>query len=308
MARRFTPLLLFVLPLLSLPLSNGTGASALLVMAPKQPFTVVEVLIPGGTFQMGTNEGYAEEAPAHQVTLDSFYLGRYEVTVAEFKAFVKATGYKTDAEKAGHSTVAFGLSWEEQRKVNWRHDALGKRRRQADYNHPVLHVSWNDASQYCQWLARKTGLAYRLPTEAEGEYAAGNGARHTLYSWGDNCLVSPPSGNVADLAAQRDFPGFIICNGYIDGYSLTAPVGTFPPNDLGLYDMTGNVWEWCSDWFGPYTAQNQTNPQGPSSGTLRVVRGGSWYEGPNLYRVTFHGGISPDSHNHAIGFRLARTL
>ncbi|HNL39642.1 MAG TPA: SUMF1/EgtB/PvdO family nonheme iron enzyme, partial [Saprospiraceae bacterium] len=112
MARRFTPLLLFVLPLLSLPLSNGTGASALLVMAPKQPFTVVEVLIPGGTFQMGTNEGYAEEAPAHQVTLDSFYLGRYEVTVAEFKAFVKATGYKTDAEKAGHSTVAFGLSWE----------------------------------------------------------------------------------------------------------------------------------------------------------------------------------------------------
>jgi formylglycine-generating enzyme required for sulfatase activity len=266
------------------------------------------VYIQGGTFKMGSNEN-DDEKPVHSVTVRSFYMGKYEVTVAQFRQFINETGYQTDADKDGGSYMWTGSNWESRSGVNWKCDAEGNQRPQSEYNHPVIHVSWNDAMEYCRWLSRKTGKSYRLPTEVEWEYAAGNGSRHTKYSWGNGDPYGKSGGNVADESAKRNFSSWTIWNGYDDGFVFTAPVGSFNPNDFGLYDMTGNVWEWCSDWYGSdyYKSSPSSNPKGPSSGSSRVVRGGSWGNSPAYQRVAGREDSDPSGRDGHLGFRLART-
>ena len=267
------------------------------------------VLIPGGTFKMGDKAGESDEQPVHAVTVSSFYLSKYEVTVADFKAFVDATGFKTEAEKQGWSNVWGQGNWVETKGINWRHNAHGERLPAGKYKHPVLHVNWADAMAYCKWLSLKTGQTYRLPTEAEWEYAAGNGSRHTKYSWGNKMPKGKKGGNVADKSLSEAYNDLDIFKGYADGYLLTAPVGSFAPNKLGLYDMTGNAWEWCSDWYAAdyYADSPKSNPTGPDSGTERVWRGGCWLNNPWSSRTSFRSYGEPDGVNFGfVGFRVAR--
>jgi formylglycine-generating enzyme required for sulfatase activity len=280
----------------------------------KDPDDANMLLIRGDTFQMGSTVG-DDEQPVHNVTVRDFYLGKYEVTVTEFKAFIDATGYTTDAEKKnGEGSYLWNSTdskWELKPGINWRHDAEGKRRPLSEYNHPVIHVSWNDATEYCKWLSRQSGKTYRLPTEAEWEYAAGNGSRHTKYSWGNGDPSGKNGGNVAD-ESKRPGDGSTWTTkfeGYNDGYWYTAPVGSYNPNDFGLHDMTGNVWEWCSDWYSAdyYKNSPSSNPTGPTSGSYRVRRGGSWLSYPRYCRVAYRYGDAPGGRGNNTGFRLART-
>ena len=146
---------------------------------------------------------------------------------------------------------------------------------------------------------------YRLPTEAEWEYAARSGGKKYKYAWGNG----NPNGNIADQTAKSRFSGWTIWENYTDGYTFTAPVGRFPQGDLGLSDMTGNVWEWCWDWYGSdyYTNSPANNPKGPTSGADRVLRGGSWCNGPARLRASRRDSNAPDGRVNDIGFRLART-
>ncbi|MCB9305341.1 MAG: formylglycine-generating enzyme family protein [Lewinellaceae bacterium] len=250
------------------------------------------VRIPGGTFQMGSNDGESHEKPVHSVTVSDFYLSKYEVTLAEFKAFVDATGYRTDAEKAGVSGV-YIEGWKDQNGVNWKYDTRGNLRPSGEYNHPVIHVSWNDAVAYCDWLSKKTGQAYRLPTEAEWEYAAGGGS-NARTKW-------------SSTSDENNLTRYANLGGNEDGYLTTAPVGSLQPNTLGLYDMSGNVLEWCSDWYGTYSSGSYTNPTGPASGSLHVLRGGSWVNAARYARVAVRESDRPDFRLFLVGFRLART-
>lgn len=244
------------------------------------------VLIPGGTFYMGSESGDADEKPVHKVILSDFYLGTYEVTVAEYRLFINSTGYKTNAEKGSGSYIYVDGSWDKKAGINWRNDTGGKT---AQDNHPVIHVSWNDAKAYCDWLSEKSGKTYRLPTEAEWEYGARGGNQSKGYEYAG-------SNNVGDVGCYSSNSG-----------NKTHAVGEKLPNELGLYDMTGNVWEWCSDWYGAYPFGSQTNPTGPTSGSYRVMRGGSWNVAPRLCRVAYRSDFTPGYRSNALGFRLART-
>ncbi|MFA4907980.1 MAG: SUMF1/EgtB/PvdO family nonheme iron enzyme [archaeon] len=267
------------------------------------------VFVKGGTFQMGSNDGQDDEKSVHTVTVSDFWMGKYEVTVTEFEKFVSETGYQTDAEKGDGSYCWTGSAWEKKAGVNWRCDAQGNVRRSSELNHPVIHVSWNDAKAYCDWLSRKTGKTYRLPTEAEWEYAARSGGKNYKYSWGNFGPEGKRGGNVADESAKRVWNCSWAWEGYDDGFAFTAPVGSFEPNELGLYDMTGNVWEWCADWYDAkyYQKSPQTDPQGPSSGMDRVLRGGSWNGEPISVRWPNRDGNQPDNRSDSSGFRVLRT-
>jgi len=278
------------------------------------------VYVAGGVFEMGSSSGEDNEVPVHSVTLSSYYLARYEVTLGEFKKFVTATGYVTDAERKGGSYFWNG-KWELKSGVNWRHDALGVERGSGEANHPVIHVSWNDAVAYCNWRSREAGLrevyqiagsevkadwsanGYRLPTEAEWEYAARSRGKAYTYAWGNGS----PNGNVADETAKKTYSNWQVFEGFTDGYVHTSPVGKFSQGELGLYDMTGNVWEWCWDWYGAYSSGTQTDPKGPGTGTNRVGRGGSWGSNVRNCRVSYRNDSVPTYRFINIGFRLARS-
>ena len=269
------------------------------------------VTVKGGIFSMGSRDGDQDERPVHRVVISTFKMGKYEVTLREFAAFVNATGYKTDAEKKGNSVVYTGR-FQTSDGVSWRDDEEGKKRVDSEYNRPVGHVSWNDATAYCQWLSFQTGKTYRLPTDAEWEYAAGCGPKHYKYSWG-NALprIGDRIGNVADETRHPKFGLFTQrSSGFNDGYFFASPVGSFLPNELGLYDMTGNVWEWCSDWYdiNYYGHSADSNPKGPETGKLRIMRGGSWYFNIVNSRVPYRIGNVPELRHADIGFRLAQTL
>ncbi|GAA4418957.1 hypothetical protein GCM10023187_52890 [Nibrella viscosa] len=276
-----------------------------------QPFGPAMVYVRGGSFPMGSEEGETDEKPVHQVTVSAFLMGKYEVTVAEFEQFIEATRYQTDAEKEGHSYTWNGKDWKKMVGVNWRCDAEGNVRPRSDQNHPVLHVSWNDAVAYCEWLSRRTGKRYRLPTEAEWEYAAGNGSAHTKFSWGD----MEPSGLIQSNIADRSAKGLLSwANENInDGYRYTAPVGSYAPNRFGLYDMTGNVHEWCQDlysdtYYSNYSSASGNNPTGPVSGSCRVLRGGCWNSIPQHCRSTDRGCENPAIRHDRVGFRVVSPI
>jgi formylglycine-generating enzyme required for sulfatase activity len=259
------------------------------------------ILVKGGCYQMGDifGDGDADEKPVHEVCLNDFYLGKYEVTVGEFRKFVNDTGYRTEAERGDGCLVYKGDKWEKDPNKNWRDPGFSQ-----DDRHPVVCVSWNDSKAFADWLRGKGGRDYRLPTEAQWEYAARSQGKDYKYSWGNG----NPAGNVADISLKRQFPGmpFLIWEGYEDGYVFTAPVGKFAPNELGLYDMTANVWEWVSDWYDKdyYRNSPRENPQGPGSGQLKALRGGSWSSDPGYARASSRDGGDPANRGSVIGLRL----
>ena len=261
------------------------------------------VLIKGGEFTMGSPEnefGRQKDETQHQVKLSDFYMCKFEVTVADFKKFVDDSIYMTDAEKGDGSYMWNGKEWKKEKGINWRFGVSGKKREIAEYNHPVVHVSWNDAVAYCDWLSAKTGTKYQLPTEAEWEYACRAGTT-TPFNTGNNLTTS-----------QANYNGNYPYNNNPKGEyrEKTMPVGSFSPNSWGLYDMHGNVYEWCSDWYSSdyYAISPQNNPKGPSSGSSRVLRGGSWEDCASSCRVSSRDIKHPAYGNANFGFRLVRSF
>jgi sulfatase modifying factor 1 len=280
------------------------------------PTTFVE--LGGAEFEMGDalNEGYPAdgERPVHHVELSAFAIAPATVTNAQFAAFVQATGYRTDAERFGssavfhmavrapHRDIVGAISgtpwWIEVLGADWARPAG----RDSDWgelaDHPVVHVSWFDAQRYCDWAGA------RLPTEAEWEFAARGGHRGRRFPWGDELA---PGGEFRANIWNGTFPSH---NTLADGFLTTAPVRTFPPNDLGLYQTSGNVWEWCSDWFSEtyYSLSPRHDPAGPSAGTRRVMRGGSHLCHSSYcsrYRLAARYANTPDSSAGNVGFRVA---
>ena len=248
------------------------------------------VYVEGGTFKMGSEEGDSDEKPIHEVSVNNYYIGMYEVTVAQFKRFIDATSYQTDAEKDGDSYIWNGSEWEKKAGINWEYDTQGNRRPESEYQHPVIHVSWNDCKAFCNWLSKETGEDYRLPTEAEWEYVARGGNKSKGYNYSG-------SNSLDELAWYNGNSG-----------SKTHSVGDKESNELGIYDISGNVWEWCSDWYGAdyYGKSPKENPQGPENGEYRVVRGGSWGNSDNSCRVAGRNSVNPNSRVNDLGFRLVR--
>ena len=275
------------------------------------------VSLPGGRAEMGDTfaEGYPSdgERPVHEVRLSPFRIAATTVTNSQFAAFVGATGHRTDAERFGSSAV-FHLAvraapeaivrpvpgvewWLEVQGADWAHPAgPGSSWREVS-QHPVVHVSHDDATAFCAWAGA------RLPTEAEWEYAARGGHRGRRFPWGDDLVVAAEHRcNIW----QGVFPSE---NTREDGFLTTAPAQSFEPNDHGLYQTQGNVWEWCADWFSPtwYARSPVDDPRGPEQGSSRVMRGGSYLCHDSYchrYRVAARSSNTPDSSSANLGFRV----
>lgn len=231
------------------------------------------VFVKGGTFQMGSNSGESDERPVHSVTLTDFYIGKYEVTVEQYKAYCNEVG----------------KSFPSPPKPSWYEEHPNASKWTWNDNYPVVNITWSDAMDYCKWLSKKTGQKYTLPTEAQWEYAARGGKNSKNYKYSGSSNINK--------VAWYDETTF---------EKGPKPVGTLKPNELGIYDMSGNAWEWCNDYFGKYPSSNQNNPMGPSSSPFRVIRGGSWYYVANLARLTARDGPYPHYTNYNYGFRVAR--
>jgi formylglycine-generating enzyme required for sulfatase activity len=229
---------------------------------------MVMVYVPVGEFIMGNNAGPMDERPQHTVFLDAFWIDKTEVTNAMFTQFIQATGYQTDAEKGGSAWAFDGSSWSKVIAANWQHPQGPSTNLTGLENHPVVNVTWYDATAYCQW----TGS--RLPSEAEWEKAA-RGTDGSTYPWGEQ----EPYGNLLNFADINISTEWADKN-LNDGYKFTAPVGSYPEgvSPYRALDMAGNVWEWVNDWYQEtyYTVAPTSNPAGPNSGDGRVLRGGSW--------------------------------
>jgi len=283
------------------------------------------VLIPAGEFAMGSDEkpaelaktytryearrfAFADEAPVHKVNITkAFWLGATEVTRSQFQKYIELSGNKSEAEADGQGGWGYVSGKEEfvgrDVKYSWKTPGF-----EQGGEHPVVNVSWYDATRFCQWLSAKEGKKYRLPTEAEWEYACRAGSR-TRYSSGDDPESLLQIANTFDADSKVNFPKWqaFALTGH-DGYAFTAPVGKFAPNAFGLYDMHGNVWEWCSDWFSEdYYAKSPANdPQGPPEGSLKVRRGGSWHSWSLYTRASFRNWNTPSTRYVLLGFRVAR--
>ncbi len=236
----------------------------------------------------------------HRVRISKpFYLGVHEVTVGQFRRFVEATGYKTDGEQGAGLNLGFtGTARQfELGPYNWRDPGFPQ-----EDDSPVVLVSWNDATQFCQWLSRQEQRTYRLPTEAEWEWACRAGTT-TRYSSGDE---EASLAQVANIHTVLPMPQTTAVT-WGDDYLFTFPVGTFRPNSFGLYDMHGNVQEWCADWYErDYYAQSPTtDPRGPSTGTERTVRGGSYLLMPWHARSVNRSSGLPTYRYCDLGFRVA---
>lgn len=237
-------------------------------------------LIPGGCYSMGDSAGDGDpnERPVREVCVGDFLIGTHEVTNKQYKLFQPnhVSGSSQGASLDG--------------------DDL-----------PVVNVSWEDARAFAQWLSTQSGATYRLPSEAEWEYAARAGSSHSRY-WGNSVDDTCTYANVADLTAQQQWAKWTVfpCS---DGYAAAAPVGSFKANDYGLYDMLGNVWEWCEDVFNSeaYEKLPKDNPLYTGSGEYRVMRGGGWSNGPLGVRSSHRVGLSPGFGHHSLGFRLVKS-
>jgi len=241
----------------------------------------------------------ANDGPAHKVTLTRpFNMGIHEVTRRQFAAFVIATDYKTEAEKEGKALGWDGMKFAVMEGYSWKKTGFD----QTDA-HPVVNVSWNDAREFCKWLSRKSGRKVMLPTEAQWEYAC-RGQTTTVYPWGDDPNDGKGWCNVADQMVKDKF-SVVTAFGFGDGCLFTAPVGQFKPNAFGLYDMIGNACEWCSDWYSEsYANAKNVDPEGPGSGSLRLMRGGSWGFAPADCRSASRVMDSPGHQSVSLGFRV----
>lgn len=276
--------------------------------------------VPGGEFDMGTDDprGYPAdgEGPVHRVRLSAYEIAPTTVTNDGFAEFVAATAHRTTAERHGASFVFGGLLpddfpptrgvvgapwWREVEGADWRHPEGPHSDVGGRGDHPVVHVSWFDAVAFCAWSGT------RLPTEAEWECAARGGRNGEHFPWGSE---REPRGRHLMNVFQGAFP---VENTASDGWEGTCPVRSFPPNDFGLYETTGNVWEWCADWFSPetYRRAERDDPVGPSTGEARVIRGGSYLCHDSYcwrYRVDSRSANTPDSSTGNMGFRVARSV
>jgi sulfatase modifying factor 1 len=288
------------------PVALGGGTAANLVR------------LDGGAFTMGSEDRWAYpedgEGPVEEVEVAAFLIGAYAVSNADFSRFVEETGYVTDAERFGWSFVFGGLLpddfpptqgvvdapwWRKVEGADWGHPEGPHSSIDARLDHPVVHASSNDARAYCAWAGA------RLPTEAEWEFAARGGLERKTYPWGDEL---EPGGKHTMNVWQGDFPAR---NTTADGFYGTAPVASFPPNPYGLYNMTGNVWEWTADWFHPSFRgrDRRRDPAGPPNGTSKVQKGGSYlchHSYCRRYRIAARQGSTPDSSAGNVGFRCAR--
>ena len=289
-------------------------------------------VVPAGSFIMGSPESevgrYTDESPQHGVTFArAFAAGKTEVSVGEFRRFIETSGYRTDAEKGSGSFFRDPEdgAWRLDERLNWRYTSYGET---AADNLPVVHVSWNDAQAYVQWLSQQTGKHYRLPSEAELEYVNRAGST-TIFAWGNGA----PTEKIANVKGEKDRPytgdrvweptegehiyAFsdgatpLYFEGYQDGYGQPAPVASFPANAFGIYDTTGNVWEWAQDcWHGNYEHAPTDGSAWDDIGNCgqRVVRGGSWYCFPRHVRAANRWRNFPIFRNMYVGFRVARDL
>ena len=235
--------------------SNGSGSEN---DFPGKVYTVNGVsfkmiAVKGGTFQMGSDDGYEWEKPVHQVTLSDYYIGETEVTQELWNAVM-----------GSNPSYFYG-----------------------NMQRPVETVSWNDCQTFISRLNELTGETFRLPTEAQWEYAARGGYKSKGYTYSGS--------NAIDDVAWH----------WYNSDRTTHPVKTKAPNELGIYDMSGNVWEWCSDWYGDYSSAAQTDPTGPATGYYRVGRGGSWDNDATYCRVAFRGNSTPTNRFSHLGLRLA---
>jgi formylglycine-generating enzyme required for sulfatase activity len=292
------------------------------------------VWIPSGTFWMGSDEGQTDERPVHEVTVDGFWIDKTEVTNEQFEKFVRATGYVTLAERKPDpkdfpgvplenlvaGSVVFSPPpgevpldnhyawWSYVRGANWRHPEGPDSTIQGREKHPVVHVSWDDAMAYAKWAGK------RLPTEAEWEFAARGGLARQPYVWGKEQV---PGGKWQANIWQGRFPNE---NTMADGFKGAAPVASFPPNGYGLYDMAGNVWEWCADWYLPdyYAHSPKENPPGPDTsfdpnepGVMKRVQRGGSYLCSDLYCIGYRPSArmksTPDTGLSHTGFRCVRS-
>lgn len=262
------------------------------------------VVIPAGSFVMGSPEsedGRADdEGPMHRVKVASFALGKTEITRGQFAAFVKKTNYNS-----GDKCLTLEGGKVEERSGGWRelHYSQGD-------NYPIGCINWNDAQAYTQWLSRKTGKQYRLPTEAEWEYAA-RGNTSTARYWGENPDEACAYANTADKTAQAQIQGASSWTVHqcSDSFVYTAPVGSFKANAFGLNDMLGNAWEWTADsYHNSYAAAPADGSAWQGDGVKRVLRGGSWNNGPRNVRAAVRNGYKPALRFSFFGFRLARKL
>ena len=270
------------------------------------------VVIPAGEFQMGSNRGddevYGNEHPRHRVSVGRFALGRYEVTRGEYEAFVSATGH-SDGRRCRTDDGRGNWEWRWRNGASWRDPRFP----QGD-DHPVVCVSWEDAQSYVRWLSRKTGERYRLPSEAEWEYAARAGTETRRY-WGESASGQCGRANGADASLRReyqrveglDFDHAVSCD---DGMAHTAPAGSYEANAFGLFDVLGNVWEWTED------CRNENYARAPDNGSAwtrgdcgrRMLRGGSWFNTPRIVRSALRFPRTPGIRDSDAGFRVARTF
>ena len=312
--------------------SSGTPTS------PNTPPFEDMVWIPGGDFLMGSNNHYREEAPAHEVSVDGFWMDQFAVTNAQFARFVDATGYVTWAERPPDpadypgakpemlvpASVVFQKPrhrvdlrnhynwWTYVANANWRHPEGPGSSLDGRENHPVVHVAFEDVEAYAKWAGKE------LPTEAEWEFAARGGLAGAAFAWGDKFA---PEGKLMANTWQGDFP---VENLMLDGFEGTAPVGSFPPNGYGLYEMTGNVWEWTTDWYeehsqiSSHSCCGSVNPKGgqreksydPATPAIKIARkvmkGGSYLCAPNYcrrYRPAARMAQPVDTSTCHLGFR-----
>lgn len=261
------------------------------------------VFVEGGCFVMGDrfSEGYPDERPTHEVCVDDFYIGKYEVTVGAFRAFVDKTGHITDAEKQGSCRNLTDKGWLPVPGLSWRNPGFLQKN-----TSPVTCISHNDASAYAKWMSGRQHKTYRLPTEAEWEFASRSRGRNYKYPWGNR---ETPVGNLYDSSAHKNIGPISALGNYHDGYIHTSPVASYAPNLLGIHDLSGNLWEWVHDYYdGNYYADSpRINPTGPESGRLRVIRGGSWYSKFECLRTSKRSKLPPGDSYTIVGFRLAVT-
>ncbi len=276
------------------------------------------VFIKGGCYNMGQNpeekqqlirlrgrgkyeKSYSDEIPRHEVCVDSFYMGRHEVTIGQWNTFVQKTGYRTDAEKnSGGKNGCYSIlhgTWSNVPRRSWKNTGFPQ-----SAEHPVVCVSYNDISAYIKWLNTTSGRQFRLPTEAEWEYAARGGTQNIRF-WGNT--IDNKACRYANVAPGGNRNGnFFPCD---DGYTWSAPVGTFEANKYGLYDMLGNVWEWCADNYDSryYAVSSRNNPTGPTGKTGKhPIRGGSWNGRPSGARAANRNWAIDNSRKSNLGFRL----